>query len=176
MSNHGFVVFLLGGLGGIGLLIWASVKRLRDIERSLWWGVILLIPLLIGVIGSISGSPAPDSKLDVVVKGGVYLYMVVYILYIGALLFIPSKATRVIKTKEINAPGPLLESREAHSATTSAESNLDVEDRAFAQAADELANNQQNAAIWARAFADAEGDESKAKALYIRYRVQRITK
>ncbi len=40
--------------------------------------------------------------------------------------------------------------------------------------AEEIVNNQQSKGLWAKAIADAEGELEKAKALYIKLRVQMI--
>ena len=40
--------------------------------------------------------------------------------------------------------------------------------------AEEIANNQQSKGLWAKAIADTEGELEKAKALYIKLRVQMI--
>jgi len=46
-------------------------------------------------------------------------------------------------------------------------------DKYYEQAADELRTGKVNKALFSKAFADSEGDENKAKALYIKYRTQR---
>lgn len=48
------------------------------------------------------------------------------------------------------------------------------EEKIYEQVSEELANNIRKKGLWLKAFEKAEGDESKAKALYIRYRVQAI--
>jgi hypothetical protein len=40
--------------------------------------------------------------------------------------------------------------------------------------AEEIANGEQMRGLWFKAIADAEGDEEKAKPLYLKYRVQMI--
>jgi hypothetical protein len=40
--------------------------------------------------------------------------------------------------------------------------------------AEELENNQQSKGLWAKAISDSEGNHEKAKALYIKLRVQMI--
>lgn len=49
-----------------------------------------------------------------------------------------------------------------------------VEDQAYQQVALELENDAPDKGLWARAFAEAGGDEAKTKALYIKMRVARI--
>ena len=50
--------------------------------------------------------------------------------------------------------------------------NLQIdEDELFQQAFEELENNEKVVATWSRSFAEASGDEQKAKALYIQHRV-----
>jgi len=44
----------------------------------------------------------------------------------------------------------------------------------YEMVAEEIANNQQSKGLWAKAIADTEGELEKAKALYIKLRVQMI--
>jgi hypothetical protein len=48
------------------------------------------------------------------------------------------------------------------------------EEDAFAIAARELEQGDMQKGLWAKAFADADGDEQKQKALYLRYRADQI--
>ncbi|MDA9180287.1 sel1 repeat family protein [Emcibacteraceae bacterium] len=48
------------------------------------------------------------------------------------------------------------------------------EDQLFTQVAEEMANDDIKAGLWAKATVHAEGDEGKTKAFYIKYRVQAI--
>jgi len=48
------------------------------------------------------------------------------------------------------------------------------EDSLYEQALEELDSNNINKATWAKAFADAEGDDSKARAYYIKRRVENL--
>lgn len=46
--------------------------------------------------------------------------------------------------------------------------------RLYAKVAEELRKHGPNEGLWAKAFAESNGVESRAKALYLRYRVQQI--
>ncbi|MFM2006344.1 MAG: hypothetical protein RLZZ09_1999 [Pseudomonadota bacterium] len=46
----------------------------------------------------------------------------------------------------------------------------------YEQVAEELSQNGPHAGLWAKAFAESDGVESKAKALYLRYRVEQLAK
>ena len=48
------------------------------------------------------------------------------------------------------------------------------EEEAYAAAASEVDTGKTQPGIWAMAFADAEGDEQKQKALYIKYRAKKL--
>ncbi|MEQ1608679.1 MAG: hypothetical protein ABL956_06895 [Hyphomonadaceae bacterium] len=50
------------------------------------------------------------------------------------------------------------------------------QDDAYARAAEEIEQAAMHKGLWARAFADAEGNEQKQKALYVRYRAEQIAK
>jgi hypothetical protein len=49
-----------------------------------------------------------------------------------------------------------------------------IEEQIYAQVADELSRGQKRDGLWAKALADNDAEETKAKACYIRYRVQSI--
>lgn len=174
-SGLGVVPLLVFGIGFF-LAIWASMKRLRDIKRSEWWVTVLIVPIPLGIILGIAGFSGLDDTINTYVKIVGIAYMIVYLVYMGVLLFWPSafpKGTGVaaMTGKQLNTG---TDNRENETATGVSVS--DIEDRAFAQAAAELDTNQRDAGVWARAYSDAEGDENRAKALYIRYRAQRISK
>lgn len=180
----------LGGLTGIGVLvplsvfglgfvlaIWATIRRLRDIRRSVWWVTVLIAPLplgiFLGVVMTLSGSGITDSTF---VKTVGIAYMTVYLLFLGVLLFWPSAFPKAMKVAAMTGKQPSTEADNRENETIADESVSDIEDRAFAQAASELETNQRDLAVWARAYSDAEGDENRAKAFYIRYRAQRISR
>ena len=50
------------------------------------------------------------------------------------------------------------------------------EEDAYERAAEELEEETHNKGIWAKAFSDADGDEQKQKALYIKYRAEQLIK
>lgn len=176
----------LGGLTGIGvvvplsvfglgfvLAIWATIRRLRDIKRSVWWVSVLIVPLPLGIVMALSGSDIVNS---IYVKTVGVAYMIVYLLFLGVLLFWPSAFPKSVRVAATTGKQPSTESHNQVNETIAGVSASDIEDRAFAQAATELDTNQRDAGVWARAYSDAEGDENRAKAFYIRYRAQRISK
>ncbi len=55
------------------------------------------------------------------------------------------------------------------------EENID-EDILYEQAMNEIENDIKVKALWAKAFANSDGNEEKAKALYIQYRVENLKK
>lgn len=176
---EGVVPLLFLGIGCIGyfLAIWASMKRLRDIRRSEWWVTVLIAPLLLGVILGIAISiSGPDVTANAYVKTVGVTYMVIYVLFLGVLLFWPSAFAKGIEVAAMTGKQPSAETNSQESKTTTGVPASDIEDKVFAQAAAELDTNQRDAGVWARAYSEAEGDENRAKALYIRYRVQRIGK
>ena len=180
----------LGGLTGIGVLvtltvfalgfalaIWATIRRLRDIRRSVWWVTVLIVPLPLGMIlGGVMAFSGPGITDSIYVKTVGIAYMIVYLLFLGVLLFWPSAFPKTMKGEAITGKRLDTEAANRKNESFADKSVSDIEDRAFAQAAIELDTNQRNAGIWARAYSDAEGDENRAKALYIRYRAQRISK
>ena len=168
------------GLGYV-LAIWAAIRRLRDIRRSVWWITALIVPLLLafvlGIVVTLSGSGIADSiYVKTVVIALFYACMIVYWLFLGVLLFWPSAFPKAMKVAAMTGKRPDTEADKRKNETIADNSVSDIDDRAFAQAAAELETNQRDAGVWARAYSDAEGDESRAKAFYIRYRAQRISK
>ena len=51
---------------------------------------------------------------------------------------------------------------------------IETEEDAYEKAAEEIENKSQNKGMWAKAFADADGDEQKQKALYLKYRAKQL--
>jgi len=49
-----------------------------------------------------------------------------------------------------------------------------IEEQIYAQVVDELSQGQKRSGLWGKALADSNGEEAKAKSLYIKYRVQSI--
>ncbi len=94
----------LGGLTGIGvvvpwsvlglgfvLAIWATIRRLRDIKRSVWWVTVLIVPLLLGIVlGIVIILSGPGITDSIYVKTVGIAYMVVHSLFLMVLLFWPS--------------------------------------------------------------------------------------
>ena len=52
--------------------------------------------------------------------------------------------------------------------------NSRQEEELYAQAAAELNGNDRDKGLWARCFAECDGDENKAKVLYLKTRVRRL--
>ena len=55
------------------------------------------------------------------------------------------------------------------------EKEIETEEDAYERAAEEIENKSQNKGMWAKAFADADGDEQKQKALYLKYRAKQLS-
>ena len=53
---------------------------------------------------------------------------------------------------------------------------IKTEEDAYERAAEELENGKQSKGIWAKAFSDANGEEQRQKALYIKYRAEQLIK
>ena len=50
----------------------------------------------------------------------------------------------------------------------------ELRDELFAEAAAELDGNGRDEGLWAKCFVECDGDENKAKALYLKTRVGRL--
>ena len=51
---------------------------------------------------------------------------------------------------------------------------IETEEDAYAWASNEIEDGTYKKGIWAKAFADSDGDEQKQKALYIKYRAEQL--
>ncbi len=75
---------------GCFLAAWASVKRLRDIKQSEWWATILIAPVIVGLAYGLSAGLLGGLTTNTYLKPVGIAYLVVYLLYMGVLLFRPS--------------------------------------------------------------------------------------
>lgn len=178
-----FVMIVIPGLvmsSGVFLITWAGVKRLRDLKRNEWWAAAGIAPFFVGLIDGViidySRSSGLEGSIGPFVKAITGVSALVFLAYLGVLVSRPSAFSTSTKVKEGNEIEPSANLADQNKKMRTRVSKSDLEDKAFAEAASELDTNQREAGVWARAFSDAEGDENRAKALYIRYRAQRILK
>jgi len=64
--------------------IWASIRRLSDIKRSVWWASILAAPF---IIGSILGLVFGQADIATLLLG---VYIVAYVIFLVILSLLPS--------------------------------------------------------------------------------------
>jgi uncharacterized membrane protein YhaH (DUF805 family) len=131
------------------ITIAASIKRTRDIGISLWWLVVLLIPIANAAIG-IFLLLAKSNKLmsDPMTTPGTYSLALT--------------TEKIIDNSYNQVPIAI--------------KNVEVEpdEEFWAQALRECESGAMKAGLWARAFADADGVEPVAKATYIRLRAMQL--
>ncbi len=113
---------------GFALAIWATIRRLRDIKRSIWWVSILIAPLLLGmVLGVFVGLNGTDILDSIFVKAIGIVFFIVYLLFLGVLLFSPSAFPKEKKVADIFRKLLRPETSEQTSEALTAESSAGVE-------------------------------------------------
>ena len=86
----GIVIPLLTLSLGVFLVLRASVKRLRDIKRSVWWATLLLAPIILGLFYGFSGK-LHSPKVDFAYIQIIWVpYMIAFLWLMGSLLSRPS--------------------------------------------------------------------------------------
>lgn len=120
---------------GYTLAIWATIRRIRDIKRSVWWVSVLLVPIPLGIVlGTLMSLSGPDIINSIYVKTVWIAYMIVYLLLLGVLLFWPSAFPKTMKRATTTVKQPSIKANDRERANIADESISDIEDRAFAQA------------------------------------------
>jgi len=144
-------------------------------KYGLWWGLATIGEIFLGAllvrlvpydIRAISSVVAP--VILVVIFGALFefYYIEPNLFNFATLIVFGSLAYGIfrVRKQEINKVAPL------NPVSTTPES--DDNNLLYQQAFIELENDEKVVAIWSRSFAEAGGDEQKAKALYIQHRVE----
>lgn len=131
-------------------MVATTVRRLHDIDRSGWWSLLCIIPLVgwcfVLVWGCARGTAGSnrfgaDPLGDVQPSNGAE----------------PLKAATRQPTAAVPAPGPRIADNEI-----------------YALVAAEMESGTVDKGLWTRLFAEHDGEESKTKAAYIRERVSAV--
>jgi uncharacterized membrane protein YhaH (DUF805 family) len=154
------------------LIAWVSVcastKRLHDLGHSGWWNLIALIPIpnvifglyLLFARGQNQGNLyGPSLSVESRETG----------LSESNMQVLESSATpEIVAAVDASAPACVVDMHET--------SNLDSEplEKFWAQALQECNEQKMRPGLWAKAFADAQGQESLAKAQYMRSRAVQL--
>jgi len=168
-------VIILGGVAGvIAFSVWLNIRILNKAGYSGWWSIVLFIPLvniiMIWVFAfskwpKLNRSPDSDVKIEKVNQSQNF----------------PISIPTSIDSKN-TAPGfsepkrDSIDYRNFHRENGNMEiQNIDQETPDFFEFAwDELSNGTIQKGIWARAYSETEGDEQKAKSIYIKLRVPQL--
>jgi len=177
------IVFLLQLLGGI---VADSLANGTAIDQSSIPTMVILTKLGFGGIGfAISGCLAAGNRwrhllyVAVVVFGfdigyaGVSLQnCVVTVIFICLNVLIGGGLSFLLKR---NSPeGEKLEQAQKSQSSGGSTSSKVVDDKFYDEVACEMQEKQLIAGLWTKAFAEMEGDDAKARALYIKYRVAKL--
>lgn len=106
------------------------------------------------------------------VKGAISGVFLAIVLSIGMLIWLGTKKafTAVSNSDSVRGAGRLV--RETASVVTERLSTPDYNAQTYAQALQEIEAGTVDRGLWARALVSANGDESKARVAYIKYRVK----
>jgi uncharacterized membrane protein YhaH (DUF805 family) len=149
------------GLGPIGIIftlfniipaIALSCRRLHDVGRSGWWQL-----LYFTIIGTFVLLYWYLKKGDDVENNFGY-----------------NPLGSIIKSKLSNGQQKTLDNNAVNTKVVETTAHELDEDKFYEKVATEMNNKDIKAGLWAKATVDAEGDEGKTKAFYIKYRVQNI--
>jgi hypothetical protein len=177
------IVFLLQLLGGI---VADSLANGTAIDQSSIPTMVILTKLGFGGIGfAISGCLAAGNRwrhllyVAVVVFGfdigyaGVSLQnCVVTVIFICLNVLIGGGLSFLLKR---NSPeGEKLEQAQKSQSSGGSTSSNVVDDKFYDEVACEMQEKPLIAGLWTKAFAEMEGDDAKARALYIKYRVAQL--
>jgi uncharacterized membrane protein YhaH (DUF805 family) len=147
------------------LILWAmpTCKRLHDIGHSGWWQLLGAIPIINIALG-----------LYLLIKKGVD----------GPNQFGDDPLEKHEKPytedraslPDTSHDSKLQDNKKMSNTFSSPTENFRNEDDFFAAAYMEITENRANIVTWAKALMEAEGDENKTKALYIKHRVDQLNR
>jgi TPR repeat protein len=162
-------IFLAGIESGtktssFGVLVWSYIAWLMYKRDNT--GLISLLKKLLWLDGAITAIGAlwvvySDGRIEELVG-----YSAVGLLISGVTSMAIFYALLVYFQKQLNIQPVPIKSQIIESDN--------ISDEHWVQAAEELTSQVRNEAIWAKVFSEADGDESKAKARYIKIRVEQL--
>jgi hypothetical protein len=162
-------IFLAGIESGtktssFGVLVWSYIAWLMYKRDNT--GLISLLKKLLWLDGAITAIGAlwvvySDGRIEELVG-----YSAVGLLISGVTSMAIFYALLVYFQKQLNIQPVQIKSQIIESDN--------ISDEHWVQAAEELTSQVRNEAIWAKVFSEADGDESKAKARYIKIRVEQL--
>lgn len=149
--------------------------------RNFGYGLLFDPPTSGSLVGNVDIGLLITEWLGILMIGGIAFFL------LGGIKAIPQDTATAPQSKPdsskhqkwLKVAGALLSQQRG--ATTPEMSNqavksevMTTEDKYYEQALEEMVTGQTAKAMWARAIADSEGNDAKAKALYIRYRVEKL--
>ena len=165
-----------GSLPAVPFVVLAAAKRFRDAGQSPYWSLFCLVPLL-GLLANLfcifapSSTPAAASEVR---KPAANTSAPEVLVSAPA----PDWLTRSNRPSPAS-PSPIdstAPTASAEAAATAAPVSVDADpdEERWATALAELDGKRHRPGLWAKAYSEAMGDENKARALYLAYRVRQL--
>ena len=151
--------YILVAGSGFGIAWWIASTGLAYWRSAVWFLTGFIVSWLVGSLLAALLLRSAELFVDPAFTGKTFWYAV-----FGAGWGVYQARAR-LKRRLISASAPNVSSPQSQ------QSARPVND-AYAEALSEIEEGRVDKGVWARAFADAGGDESKAKALYIRARAE----
>jgi len=182
---------LFGALPVVPFVVLAAAKRFRDAGQSPYWSIACAVPA-IGLLATLFCifAPARSAETAPSIRTGLSQSTLPTSTLVSAPA--PDWLTKPARRATTSLSGPASAIEDAvspapvpaqydGSATNAGEAaqasptpNADQEEERWAAALAELDEKRHRPGLWARSFAEAMGDENKARALYLAYRVQQM--
>ena len=145
-------IYLLLGLISLGIIFLAGISVQPNVMENVVASICFIIAIVISYFIAIS--IRSNFKISEFIKKGAVATVV-------KAKQSSRQATEILKEADIQV---------------GKKKEIKTEEDAYQRAAEELEEETQNKGIWAKAFSDADGDEQKQKALYIKYRAEQLIK
>lgn len=142
---------------------WGDLKQSSRKAKVKWWcGVLALFTAAQGFIGMLNEVFYTISTAGSEFRIAQFMhYSQVSIGYLFVFAFVGLVLSFLIKEKYTDS-------------NSLANTNLTIDDKFWSMSSDEF-NNSRNEALWARLYSENNGDESKAKASYLKYRANQLS-
>lgn len=158
-----FCIFIL--LPIIYISFAAAIKRLHDLGHSGWWSLLSFIPFInlgLGIYLLFFKGMAGINKYGPPIGG------------IGETPNQQRANTVSIEPPHLTESASLSSKTNDAAITSEALANKSIEDTIYEKIGQELESNKKDIATWTKAYAESNGDETKARVSYINIRLEKL--